>query len=297
SSLTRAERLPIKTYTTVDGLAHNNINKIVRDSRGFLWFCTGDGLSRFDGYTFTNYGTDQGLPHREVNDFLETRGGEYWVATNAGLVRFNPKTPPPRSVVHARENDSRAGPMFTGIVPDEKDLSARANTVLLEDHSGVIWCGAYKGLYRLEAAKGHFELRSINIGIPEKWEEGRIVSDLLEDRRGSLWVAAPGGLYRRWPDGSSAHYTKRDGLPDEYLHDLFEDHEGRLWAGTRYGGFFQFVADDTRRPPVVLQAFSTREGMPAPWVFQLFETSDRKFWVGTSRGLLQFFPNRDDQGR
>ena len=76
SSLTRAERLPIKTYTTVDGLAHNNINKIVRDSRGFLWFCTGDGLSRFDGYTFTNYGTDQGLPHRVVSDFLETRGGE-----------------------------------------------------------------------------------------------------------------------------------------------------------------------------------------------------------------------------
>src|SRR5262249_55554816 len=86
-----AERLPIKPYTTVDGLAHNNINKIVRDSRGFLWFCTGDGLSRFDGYTFTTYGTDQGLPHREVTDFLETRGGEYWVATNAGLVRFNPK--------------------------------------------------------------------------------------------------------------------------------------------------------------------------------------------------------------
>lgn len=76
SSLTRAERLPIKTYTTVDGLAHNNINKIVRDSRGFLWFCTGDGLSRFDGYTFTNYGTEQGLPHREVNDFLETRRTE-----------------------------------------------------------------------------------------------------------------------------------------------------------------------------------------------------------------------------
>ncbi|HYX40101.1 MAG TPA: two-component regulator propeller domain-containing protein, partial [Pyrinomonadaceae bacterium] len=52
----RAERLPLKTYTTADGLAHNVINKIVRDSRGFLWFCTEEGLSRFDGYSFTNYG-------------------------------------------------------------------------------------------------------------------------------------------------------------------------------------------------------------------------------------------------
>src|SRR5262249_9991507 len=298
SSLTRAERLPIKTYTTVDGLAHNNINKIVRDSRGFLWFCTGDGLSRFDGYTFASYGTDQGLPHREVNDFLETRSGEYWVATHAGLVRFNPKAPPERRVVYingANENVSRAGPMFTVIAPDGEDRYARAITVLFEDHSGVIWCGTYKGLYRLERAQSRFSLRPIkpiNLEMPSG--EGQNIADLLEDRCGSLWIAAYSGLYRRWPDGSVARYTKRDGLPDDYLHDLFEDHEGRLWAGTRYGGFFQFAADDTRRPLVVLQAFSIREGMPTPWVFQLFETSDHKFWVATSRGLLQFFPNRDD---
>src|SRR6266480_5191037 len=86
---TRAERLPLKAYTTTDGLAHNVINKIVRDSRGFLWFCTADGLSRFDGYEFRNYGTNEGLPHPVVNDLLETRAGEYWIATNGGLVHFN----------------------------------------------------------------------------------------------------------------------------------------------------------------------------------------------------------------
>src|SRR5256885_12982437 len=81
---TRAERLPLKSYTTADGLAHNVINKIVRDSRGFLWFCTADGLSRFDGYTFTNYGTEQGLPHPNVTDILETRRGEFWVRRTVG---------------------------------------------------------------------------------------------------------------------------------------------------------------------------------------------------------------------
>src|ERR1700736_1260753 len=90
----RAERLPLKAYTVADGLAHNEINKIVRDSRGFLWFCTADGLSRFDGYTFTNFGTDQGLPHANVTGLLETRSGEYWVATYGGIVRFNPKGAP-----------------------------------------------------------------------------------------------------------------------------------------------------------------------------------------------------------
>src|SRR5215471_8301807 len=298
SSQVRAERLPINTYTTVDGLASNAINRIVRDSRGFLWFCTSDGLSRFDGYTFTNYGTDQGLPHGKVSDFLETREGEFWVATNAGLVRFNPTAPPEPRVVYANETGSRTPSMFSVVTQEEEGLGAAIVTALLEDRGGTILCGTYKGLYRLERAEGRLALRAIDIGIPSEWGEGHIVQRLLEDRRGSLWVAAPGGLYRRWPDGSSAHYTKRDGLPDEYLHDLLEDREGRLWAGTRYGGFFEFAADDTHRPPVVARAYSARQGMPRrQWVNQLFESSDRRFWVGSAEGLLQFFPELDEQGR
>lgn len=54
-----AQRLPIKSYSVVDGLPNNVIHKVVRDSRGFIWFCTAEGLSRFDGYSFTNFGVDQ----------------------------------------------------------------------------------------------------------------------------------------------------------------------------------------------------------------------------------------------
>lgn len=38
-----AERLPVRLYTTADGLAQNAVNRIARDSRGFLWFCTDEG--------------------------------------------------------------------------------------------------------------------------------------------------------------------------------------------------------------------------------------------------------------
>jgi ligand-binding sensor domain-containing protein len=62
----QAEQLPVKTYTTADGLLRDEVNRIKQDSRGFLWFCTNDGLSRFDGYNFTNYTTDDRLPHRSL---------------------------------------------------------------------------------------------------------------------------------------------------------------------------------------------------------------------------------------
>src|SRR6266849_6512905 len=124
---TRAERLPLKAYTTADGLAHNVINKIVRDSRGFLWFCTEEGLSRFDGYTFTTYGTTEGLPHPSVNDLLETRAGDYWVATGGGLVRFNPKGAPSSRVVYAHDAPAEApnASMFTVVIPEDADRHSK----------------------------------------------------------------------------------------------------------------------------------------------------------------------------
>ena len=89
-----AEHLPVKTYTTADGLPRDSVTHIKQDSRGFIWMIAGDGISRFDGYTFTNYTTDDGLPDRRVNDLLETRTGEYWIATESGLCRFNPHRRP-----------------------------------------------------------------------------------------------------------------------------------------------------------------------------------------------------------
>jgi hypothetical protein len=64
----RAATLPIKAYTVADGLAHDHVSKIYRDSQDFLWVCTDDGLSRFDGRRFVNYTTADGLPHIHVND-------------------------------------------------------------------------------------------------------------------------------------------------------------------------------------------------------------------------------------
>src|SRR5262249_22244770 len=137
-----AEQLPIKTYTTADGLACDQINRIVQDSHGFLWFCTNEGLSRFDGYKFTNYGTDQGLPHSIVNYLLETRSGVYWIATEGGVCRFNPtisQQAPKETALGAGvspASESRFVLYHTG-----EDQSARIVNVLIEDHTGTVWCG------------------------------------------------------------------------------------------------------------------------------------------------------------
>src|SRR5262249_278836 len=146
SSLALAERLPVKIYTTADGLAQNVVNRIVRDSRGFLWFCTNDGLSRYDGYTFTNYSVEQGLPDSEVRDLLERGAGEYWVGTYSGLCRFNPRGRPSsalrRQLPTDQNNTQRTtdDPMFVFYRPNDHPSIGSVNA-LLEDRTGIVWCG------------------------------------------------------------------------------------------------------------------------------------------------------------
>jgi len=69
-----AQQLPIRRYNVSDGLAHSGVRCIHQDAKGYLWFGTWDGLSRFDGYRFTNYDVHDGLGHilidecRRMND-------------------------------------------------------------------------------------------------------------------------------------------------------------------------------------------------------------------------------------
>lgn len=269
----------------------------MRDSHGFLWFCTAGGLSRFDGYEFENFGTDQGLPHSSVNDLLETRSGEYWVATDGGLAQFNPRGRPNRVVVYDNAT-TRSTAMFTVVVSDSQNKLAEAIKVLLQRRDNTIWAGTGAGLYRLDDTRGHRTLRQVEASIPDEFPEQSIVNDLLEDKSGSLWIAAPSGLYRRWPDGTSARYTRRNGLPSDYVHDLLEDHEGHLWVGTLLHFFFRLKFDESHAAPVVDVKFSDSRkyqySFPEAWVFRLFEGSDHRFWVATARGLLEFFPLAKD---
>lgn len=233
AAIVQAEQLPIRTYTAADGLPANAVNRIVRDSHGFLWFCTPEGLSRFDGYTFTNYGTGQGLPTTGVYDFLETNRSEYWVATRDGLCRFNP-TPSARHVAletPRRREQGRAEPRFVVYSPPGNEDSRNVQ-VLLEDHQGTLWCGTAGGLYRLAELNGRWTFDFVDFGSPRAW---RGVSALLEDAQGALWIGTLKGLYRRWPDGRTERYTTRQGLPSDYITALLQDRERRLFVGTKRG--------------------------------------------------------------
>src|SRR5215831_4859030 len=86
-----AERLPMRLYTTADGLWSSFINYMMRDSHGFIWLCTRDGLSRFDGYRFVNYKIADAPASQNFFHMYESRDGVFWIFINGdGLYRYDP---------------------------------------------------------------------------------------------------------------------------------------------------------------------------------------------------------------
>jgi ligand-binding sensor domain-containing protein len=263
-----AEQLPVKTYTTADGLGRDQINRIVQDSHGFMWFCTSEGLSRFDGYKFTNYTTANGLPSNVITDLLEARDGTYLIATPNGLAVFNP----------------RGAARFSVSSPSEP--GGEQINVLLEDREGGIWCGTIAGLYKIERTSGEWRFHLVDLGLRKENYDSWLVEALIEDRSGSLWVGTRGsGLTRYWPDGRREHFTTAEGLPRDRVTALLEDRTGRLWVGTS-NGLCRLVPDPQPQRRVVADLFTIKEGLTDNWVSTLFESAEGQLLVG-SKGFSE----------
>lgn len=88
-----SQNITFQNYSTSDGLVHKFVYNIIRDSEGFVWIATSNGLSRFDSYSFKNYthqeGDPQSLQGTAVYGLTEGRDNKIWLSTDAGLEYFD----------------------------------------------------------------------------------------------------------------------------------------------------------------------------------------------------------------
>ncbi len=85
-----------KTIDAKEGLTSSQINCILKDSRGYMWFGTPAGLYRYDGYVFKNFQSNSqdgsSLPNSYINSIQETLDGNLLVETASGYCVYHPQT-------------------------------------------------------------------------------------------------------------------------------------------------------------------------------------------------------------
>ncbi len=87
------ESFKFVNYSTINGLADNRVLSITQDIRGFMWFGTSEGLSRFDGNKFENYFADprtkNSLPDNVITSIHEYKPGHLLILAGASLCCLN----------------------------------------------------------------------------------------------------------------------------------------------------------------------------------------------------------------
>ena len=139
-----SQQFNIQTFTTKDGLSHNDVRAAVVDSSGFLWIATWDGLSRYDGYTFKNYyhKTDDSLslPYFSILNIMVDGADNLWLLTDDKLVvKYDPH----------RDIFDRIDQLYDSLPEFYSSISI--------DESGYLWLVNPDMLIKFDFRKNRFE--------------------------------------------------------------------------------------------------------------------------------------------
>jgi hypothetical protein len=113
-----------KHFTQENSVISNTVYASLSDSRGYMWFSTDQGVTRYDGFEFVNYTIDEGLTDNEVFKLFEDSKKRIWFLTYNGKPCYF-------------QNDSIHNPENT---PFLKNFTNKIFfTQVVEDEKGKIW--------------------------------------------------------------------------------------------------------------------------------------------------------------
>jgi len=259
--------LPIKTYSIEEGLAQSQVQAILQDSVGYLWFGTRDGLSRFDGINFTTFTTHEGLASNSIGSVFLDGDSLIWFGhfTN-GLTIYHQK--------HKR---------FRQLLLDSCMVNHPV-VQIFRDRSGTFWfVVGYAGVLRWDGRKS--VLINSDKGLPDN-----DIRALCQDSRGNMWAGTSKGI-AIFPANEYEHpetykyLTKDQGLPDDNVTALTTDLAGNIWIGTKHEGLFVYGKDDHIPSSVPLRNISKKEGLADNWIWSLYRDCKGYIWSGTMSGV------------
>ena len=266
--------------TTQQGLAHNQLFSICQDREGFMWFGTADGLSRYDGYSFTNFKPDPGDPanhmgHNMVWDILETHAGELWFATpGEGIHRVNKQT--------GQIN-------FFRLDPTRLALRNICYT-LTEDHQGFLWIGSEGGLNRFDPRTKQFKLYETPGANKRIWS-------VLEDQSGTLWVGTSDGLFtlNRHTGTFTPYALDPTHASDTHpIETIYQGASSTVWVASKGNALYQLAPVETKSAGHSEPRYRAvrQMSLAAVEIFPngLAEDADKTLLIGTTGGLLRLNP-------
>ena len=236
------------------------INSILQEKKGYMWFATSKGLYSFDGKTQKRFNTRQGSTNDVVTALAEDSLGRIWIGYEDGKLGFI-------------QNHK-----FQLFNPPEGSPTKAISDILF-DSKGNLWFatlndGLYyftsNRLYRVDEAEG----------MPDLY-----VYDLAEDALGNIWAGTDGGAVV-----CTLHESKirinvidyNDGLPDNIIRKIIPENDHAVLLATEDAGVIRYDLNSGKNQPL----------FKGPWPYGSvsdFKIKDEKLWIGCpQKGLVVY---------
>jgi len=261
-----SQQLYFNHLSVNNGLSQGVNNCIYKDSKGFVWISSFDGLNRFDGIDCKKYyavaAAADGIKGTLFLNILEDKSTNMWIGSNEGLNFYNRKT----GRFHCYKTAANVAEQFcspfyiddgnrvwlqsgTDIFifdPGQKKFT-KLNSVLSGTNVNVkvfprqlyqpvqmLFATSNAGavLYKGSVSTGNISWQSFKLAIDDA-----VINSLQSDNN-YCWVGTSNGLYR-CAVNDPADCRKLFSLQSQNISSLHIDNTGTVWAGTLNNGLIK----------------------------------------------------------
>lgn len=330
TTLSQQSRIDFHHLDIEDGLSQNAVLDIIQDKMGFIWLATHDGLNRYDGYNFHIYNTilndSTSLSNSTVFSLLEDSRGYIWVGTNDGLCRYSHKYDNFKRYKHiAGHSNSLSSDRVITLEEDnfgniwigtsggglnrydpEKDSFSRLNLKstlhnrkidryiysLETDEEGYLWCGSYRGLFRINTST--LEYTCYDVDKKNKFRPNSSdIFRLYDDKKGNLWIGYNNSDIEKYSfkEKTFTSYKKdiTKGPNSLEVNDFLRISEDELLIATRDGlNIYNYQTNS-------FELYQHNENNPASLsnndILSLCKDKSGIIWIGSRMGGINLIKN------
>ena len=244
------------TFVTADNLQVDNyISSMIEDYEGNYWFSsTRMGILMLGFSKFVNYNQANDIP-QSITNCVTQRNGMKYIGTDQGLLIVNTRN-------EMLENDLTA---------QLKGVSIRD---ILRDSNGNIWVSTYRKYGILKySPDGTISNFGRSAGLLTN-----LINCTIELSDGSIAVGTEEGITIIGTDNTLVrNITASDGLEYSNILTLYEDENGRLFAGSDGGGLY--IIDGS-----TITNYTDEDGLTSN-VVTCITKGEKGLWLGTDNGL------------
>ncbi len=264
-----------------EGIEEFHVENILRDSEGYMWFGTKNGLYRYDGSNIITYRHDpfnqNSLTNNRILAIREDSKGHVWISTSYGLNKYD-----------------RTTETFQRYYPEYADEKGAGNNIIGDmaiDREGHIWIGSWtNGLGRFHQKTASFE-HYICDSTVSNGLRSNTVSSLLIDKAGNLWIGTHGGLEKYNPVENNFQHILFSGIDnkqsDVKINAIYEDTKGQLWLGT-LNGVIRFNCHSRKTRLFKFDTINPVKNVNNNIIEAFAEDDFHHIWIGTHNGLYKY---------